>query len=38
MEGDNKAVVIIGLEDFPFPIPLTRKGAAWQFDHCRWPS
>jgi len=32
MEGDNKAVVIIGNEDFPFPIPLTRKGAAWRFD------
>ena len=32
MEGDDKAVVIIGPEDFPFPIPLTRKGAAWQFD------
>ncbi len=32
MEGDNKAVVIIGPEDFPFPIPLTRKGAAWRFD------
>ena len=31
-EGDNRAVVIIGPEDFPFPIPLTRKGAAWQFD------
>jgi Protein of unknown function (DUF2950) len=32
MEGDTKAVVIIGPEGFPFPIPLTRKGAAWQFD------
>ena len=32
MEGDNKAVVIIGSEDFPFPIPLARKGAAWRFD------
>ena len=32
MEGDDKAVVIIGPEDFPFPIPLMRKGAAWQFD------
>ena len=31
-EGDDKAVMIIGPEDFPFPIPLTRKGAAWQFD------
>ena len=32
MEGDNNAVVIIGPEDFPFPIPLSRKGAAWQID------
>jgi hypothetical protein len=31
-EGDDKAIVVIGPEDFPFPIPLTRKGAAWQFD------
>ena len=28
MEGDAKAVMIIGPEDFPFPIPLSRKGAA----------
>lgn len=31
-EGDDKAVMLIGTEDFPFPIPLKRKGAAWQFD------
>ena len=31
-EGDDKAVMVIGNEDFPFPIPLTRKAAAWQFD------
>ena len=31
-EGDDKAVMIIGKEDFPFPIPLRRKGAAWKFD------
>jgi hypothetical protein len=31
-EGDNKAIVLIGTEDFPFPISLTRKGATWQFD------
>ena len=31
-EGDDKAVMIIGTEDFPFPIPLARKGAAWKFD------
>ena len=32
MEGDDKAVMIIGTEDYPFPIPLTRKKGAWQFD------
>jgi hypothetical protein len=31
-QGDDKAVIVIGNEDFPFPIPLTRKAAAWQFD------
>ena len=31
-EGNDKAVMIIGTEEFPFPIPLMRKGAAWQFD------
>lgn len=32
MEGDNKAIVIIGQEDFPLPIPVIRKDAMWQFD------
>jgi hypothetical protein len=32
MEGDDKAMMIIGNQDFPFPIPLLRKGAAWKFD------
>jgi Protein of unknown function (DUF2950) len=32
MEGDNKAVVLIGPDDFPFPIPLVRKNDMWQFD------
>ena len=31
-EGDDKAVMIIGTEDFPFPIPLIRKHDAWRFD------
>jgi hypothetical protein len=31
-EGDDKAIMIIGKDDFPFPIPLVRKGAAWKFD------
>ena len=32
MDGDAKATLIIGQEDFPVPIPLVRKGDAWQFD------
>ena len=31
-EGDNRAVLIIGKDDFPFPIPLVREGSAWHFD------
>jgi hypothetical protein len=32
MEGDNKAIMIIGPEDYPLPIPLVRKDGAWKFD------
>jgi hypothetical protein len=32
MDGDAKATLIIGSDDFPFPIPLIRKGDSWQFD------
>jgi hypothetical protein len=32
MEGDNKAIIVVGQEDFPLPIPLIRKGAMWSFD------
>ena len=32
LEGDNKGVIILGNDDFPFPIPLIRKKAGWEFD------
>jgi len=32
MEGDSKAVMVIGPEDFPLPIPLVRKDGSWRFD------
>ena len=32
MEGTDKAVLIIGQEDWPFPIPLVRKDSTWRFD------
>ena len=31
VEGD-KASLVIGADDFPFPIPLTRQKAGWKFD------
>lgn len=31
-EGDRKAVLIIGPDDFPFPIPLARGKSGWEFD------
>jgi hypothetical protein len=32
MEGDDKAAMVIGQDDFPVPIPLVRKDGAWRFD------
>ncbi|HKA73628.1 MAG TPA: DUF2950 domain-containing protein [Xanthobacteraceae bacterium] len=32
MEGDGKAILVVGQDDFPFPIPLVRRDGAWQFD------
>lgn len=31
-EGDDKAVMVIGQEDFPLPIPLVRSNGMWHFD------
>ncbi len=30
--GDRKFVVHIGKNDWPFPIPIVKKGESWQFD------
>jgi len=32
MDGDSKAIMVIGQDDFPFPIPLVKKNDAWRFD------
>ena len=32
MEGADKAVLVLGQEDWPFPIPLVRKDGTWRFD------
>jgi Protein of unknown function (DUF2950) len=32
LEGNDKATLIIGTEDFPVPLPLARKDGQWQFD------
>jgi hypothetical protein len=31
-DGDKRAILIVGPDDFPFPIPLTRNGPGWEFD------
>jgi len=32
MEGDQKAVLVIGDQDWPFPIPIVRTDDSWRFD------
>lgn len=32
MEGDNKAILVVGQDDFPLPIPIVRKDGMWRFD------
>jgi len=29
---ENKATLVVGKDDFPFPIPLVRKDGGWRFD------
>jgi hypothetical protein len=31
-QGDAKAILVIGDNDYPFPIPLIRKAGLWSFD------
>lgn len=31
-EGARMAVIVLGKDDWPYPIPLVRQGAAWRFD------
>ncbi len=32
VEADKKASLILGADDFPFPIPMVHKKAGWEFD------
>jgi len=31
-EGDDKAILELGADDWPFPIPVVRRDGAWRFD------
>ncbi len=31
-KDDSKAILLVGIEDWPMPIPLVKKGAGWYFD------
>jgi hypothetical protein len=32
MEGNKKAILLLGKDDFPFPIPLSHVKTGWEFD------
>lgn len=32
LDGDNKAIMVIGEKDYPLPIPIVRKDGMWRFD------
>lgn len=32
LEGATKAILVVGKDEWPFPIPLVKHGAAWSFD------
>ncbi len=32
MEGADKAVIVLGKEEWPYPIPLVKRGTGWLFD------
>ena len=32
LQGADEAILIIGKEDWPYPIPIVREGSAWRFD------
>ncbi len=31
-QSDNKAILIVGADEWPFPIPLVKQGGVWRFD------
>jgi hypothetical protein len=31
-EGDARAILTVGSDDWPFPFPIVRRGEGWQFD------
>lgn len=31
-EGENKQILYLGVEDWPVPVPIIRKGDGWQFE------
>ncbi|MEJ0065516.1 MAG: DUF2950 domain-containing protein [Caulobacteraceae bacterium] len=32
LQGSDEAILVIGKEDWPYPIPIVREGSAWRFD------
>jgi hypothetical protein len=32
LQGANEAILVIGRDDWPYPIPIVREGRVWRFD------
>lgn len=32
MQGEDRATLVLGNDEWPFPVPLVRQGNAWRFD------
>jgi len=32
LQGSDEAILVIGKDDWPYPIPIVREGSAWRFD------
>ena len=32
LQGPDEAILVIGQEDWPYPIPIVRQGSVWRFD------
>jgi Protein of unknown function (DUF2950) len=37
-KGGSRAFLLVGNEDWPFPVPIVTRGSKWSFDAKAWPA